>query len=178
MSIRGFLLSGLWRGKFWLNDHDKESHVFLIRFQQRYVSMPWLLRVSYMYLVIMNNTLLKQMLNRHLYWFLRFVRYFSNTSPVLMQNAILFVSRKLLFIHMFKLVICYESKTCKYKLFLWYNYNHPSLILQSGTDEKRWTYYKTSNIRRNLVGNKIVDHSDVAGASPVGAALIISSFST
>ena len=33
-------------------------------------------------------------------------------------------------------------------------------------------YRKTSNmiIRRTLVGNKIVDHSDVFGASPVGAA--------
>ena len=39
-------------------------------------------------------------------------------------------------------------------------------------------YRKTSNIRRNLVGNKIVDHSDVVGASPVGAAPTTSSFST
>ena len=31
-------------------------------------------------------------------------------------------------------------------------------------------YRKTSNIRRTLVGNKIVDHSDVVGAPPVGAA--------
>ena len=30
-------------------------------------------------------------------------------------------------------------------------------------------YRQASNIRRNLVGNKIVDHSDVVGASPVGA---------
>ena len=37
---------------------------------------------------------------------------------------------------------------------------------------------KTSNIRRTLVGNKIVDHSDVVGASPVGAAPTTSSFST
>ena len=32
------------------------------------------------------------------------------------------------------------------------------------------TYRKTSNISRTLVGNKIVDNSDVVGASPVGAA--------
>ena len=38
-------------------------------------------------------------------------------------------------------------------------------------------YRKTSNIRRTLVGNKIVDHSDVVGASPVGAAPTTSSFS-
>ena len=39
-------------------------------------------------------------------------------------------------------------------------------------------YRKTSNIRRALVGNKIVDHSYVVGASPVGAAPTTSSFST
>ena len=31
-------------------------------------------------------------------------------------------------------------------------------------------YRKVSNTRRTLAGNKIVDHSDVIGASPVGAA--------
>ena len=30
--------------------------------------------------------------------------------------------------------------------------------------------HQTSNINRTLVGNKNVDHSDVVGASPVGAA--------
>ena len=40
------------------------------------------------------------------------------------------------------------------------------------------SYRKTSNIRCTLVGNKIVDHSDVVGASPVGAAPTTSSFST
>ena len=39
-------------------------------------------------------------------------------------------------------------------------------------------YRQVSNIRHTLVGNKIVDHSDVAGASPVGAAPATSSFST
>ena len=39
-------------------------------------------------------------------------------------------------------------------------------------------YRKVSNIRRTLVGNKIVDHPDVVGASPVGAAPTTSSFST
>ena len=38
-------------------------------------------------------------------------------------------------------------------------------------------YHQTSNIYRILVGNKIVDHSDVVGAPPVGAAPTISSFS-
>ena len=41
-----------------------------------------------------------------------------------------------------------------------------------------YIYRKTSNISRTLVGNKIVDNSDVVGASPVGAAPTTSSFST
>ena len=40
------------------------------------------------------------------------------------------------------------------------------------------TCRQTSNISRTLVGNKIVDNSDVVGASPVGAAPTTSSFST
>ena len=40
------------------------------------------------------------------------------------------------------------------------------------------TYRKTSYISRTLVGNKIVDNSDVVEASPVGAAPTTSSFST
>ena len=38
-------------------------------------------------------------------------------------------------------------------------------------------YRKISNIRGTLQGNKIVDHSDVVGASPAGAAPTTSSFS-
>ena len=43
---------------------------------------------------------------------------------------------------------------------------------------KQNIYRQVSNIRRTLVGNKIVDHSDVVGASPIGAAPTTSSFST
>ena len=39
-------------------------------------------------------------------------------------------------------------------------------------------YHYTSNISSTLVGNKIFDHSDVVGASPVGTAATTSSFST
>ena len=39
-------------------------------------------------------------------------------------------------------------------------------------------YHKTSNIRCILGGNKNVDHSDVVGVSPVGAAPTTSSLST
>ena len=41
-----------------------------------------------------------------------------------------------------------------------------------------YMYRQVSNIRRTLEGNKTVDHSDVVGASPVGAAPTTSSFST
>ena len=39
-------------------------------------------------------------------------------------------------------------------------------------------YRQVSNIRCTLEGTKIVDQSDVVGASPVGAAPTTSSFST
>ena len=39
-------------------------------------------------------------------------------------------------------------------------------------------YRKTSNESHTIVGNKIIDNSDVVGASPVGAAPTTSSFST
>ena len=41
-----------------------------------------------------------------------------------------------------------------------------------------FTYRQTTNISRTSVDNEIVDDSDVVGASPVGAAPTISSFST
>ena len=41
----------------------------------------------------------------------------------------------------------------------------------------RW-YCQTTKIEHTLVGDTIVDHSDVIGASSVGAALATSSFST
>ena len=45
--------------------------------------------------------------------------------------------------------------------------------------EMKWIHnHQVSNIRRTLVGNKIVDHSDEVGASPVGADPTTSSFST
>ena len=47
------------------------------------------------------------------------------------------------------------------------------------SDETWYPHYrKTSSISRILVGNEIIDNSDVVGASPVGAAPTTSSFST
>ena len=44
--------------------------------------------------------------------------------------------------------------------------------------EGKMTYRQTSNISNTLVGNKHVDHSDVFGAAPTGAAPTTSSFWT
>ena len=59
------------------------------------------------------------------------------------------------------------------------------IIIQCGINvvnvvqvKHRQNYRKFSNIRRILLGNEIVDHSDVVGASPVVAAPTTSSFST
>ena len=42
----------------------------------------------------------------------------------------------------------------------------------------QYMYRQVPNIRCTSVGNKIVDHSDVVGASPVSAAPTTYSFST
>ena len=57
---------------------------------------------------------------------------------------------------------------------IWYT----EMFCHKGKENRGLTYRKVFNIRRTLVGNKIVDHSDVVGASPVGAAPTSSSFST
>ena len=59
---------------------------------------------------------------------------------------------------------------CHRKLLLWYEFDNQHQVLQM--------YHKTSNISCILVGIKIVNHSDVVGASSVGAAPTTSSFST
>ena len=56
-------------------------------------------------------------------------------------------------------------------------------VLSEAASNIIWATCKTicrqiSNIRRTVVGKNIVDHSDVLGASPVGAAPTTSSFST
>ena len=58
------------------------------------------------------------------------------------------------------------------------NAQKTSNISPSGINFGMFTYPQTSNISHTLVSNKIVDHSDVIGASPVGAAPTTSSFST
>ena len=51
-------------------------------------------------------------------------------------------------------------------------------LISSFMNHAHLVYRQVSNIRRTLVGNKIVDHSDVVGAPPVGATPTTSSFST
>ena len=50
--------------------------------------------------------------------------------------------------------------------------------LRNYIHQRQNKYRKTSDISRTLEGNKIVDNSDVVGASPIGAAPTTSSFST
>ena len=50
------------------------------------------------------------------------------------------------------------------------------IMCQKGVSREK--YRQVSNISRTLQGNKIVDHSGVVGASPVGAAPTTSSLST
>ena len=63
---------------------------------------------------------------------------------------------------------------------LWWEtlYGKDDVLILRGSKPSINKYRKTSNMRRTLVGSKIVDHSDVVGASPVGAAPTTSSFST
>ena len=56
--------------------------------------------------------------------------------------------------------------------------NHQKLTPRINSMYTELAELTTSNIRRTLAGNKIVDHSDVVGASPVGAAPTTSSLST
>ena len=52
------------------------------------------------------------------------------------------------------------------------------LVKQDAEIRAHFYYRQVSNIWGTLVGNKIVDHADVVGASAVGAAPTTSSFST
>ena len=64
------------------------------------------------------------------------------------------------------------------KICLWASdQNHIKICLWA-SDLVKSNYRQVSNIRPTIVGNEIVDHSDVVGASPVGAAPTTSSFST
>ena len=52
------------------------------------------------------------------------------------------------------------------------------ILLRKYLEKKQEMYRQISSIRCTLIGNEIVDHSDVVGASPVGATPTTSSFST
>ena len=59
--------------------------------------------------------------------------------------------------------------------YIWRTRSIPQLLISQGDHPK---YHKTSNINRTLVSNKTVDHSDVVGVSPAGAAPTTSSYLT
>ena len=59
-------------------------------------------------------------------------------------------------------------------------YSAMTCLSHTTTHTRSWEriYHQVSNVRCTLVGNKIVDPSDVVGAAPVSAAPTTSSFST
>ena len=59
----------------------------------------------------------------------------------------------------------------------WYNPGFQESNADITNVDPVFIYHKTFNIRCTLVGNEIVDHTDVVGALPVGAAPTTSSFS-
>ena len=80
-----------------------------------------------------------------------------------------------------RLLNAFGGDTVMYHLFHLKKPHKFERLLHPVNSRSPWSgesYRKTSNIRRTLVGNKIVDHCDVVGASPVGAAPTTSSFST
>ena len=103
---------------------------------------------------------------------LSFAHWFFLTWPIFARSfsyEFLMKSGKILHI-----LLC---PICNIGSFLW-------IFLMWGTGDNQHrrvchAYYRqVSNIRRTLAGNKFVDHSDVVGASHVGAAPTTSSFST
>ena len=71
--------------------------------------------------------------------------------------------------------LCRSDILIDCRCFQWAIFHTPTIGVAS---TEHYSYRKTSNISRTLVGSKIVDNSDVVGASPVGAAPTTSSFST
>ena len=91
------------------------------------------------------------------------------------QNLAIFSWHQFVFVEFSSCTWHYCLEKTNPQIMIWWVANLPTSL------EHRWFndyYRKTSNIRRALVGNKIVNHSDVVGASPVGAAPTTSSFST
>ena len=80
--------------------------------------------------------------------------------------------------------ICNSQELLSTYQTIFFNDEHSHFVLSRAQHNTNMTsssnkdYHKTSNISRTLVGNEIVDNSDVVGASPVGAAPTTSSSST
>ena len=84
---------------------------------------------------------------------------------------------------LFQLVLWY-NEISKHYLFpaIWYSHavacNNTTYFFNMRASYSSMIYHQVSNINCTLVGNKLVDHSDVVGVSPVGAAPTTSSFLT
>ena len=86
-----------------------------------------------------------------------------------LSHAVIFIMITILVMHDKGLFIAYNTQ----RDYWW----HSDAINCVSTD-KELAYRKTTNIKPTLVRNKIIDHSDVVEASPVGASPTTSSFST
>ena len=63
-------------------------------------------------------------------------------------------------------------------IMIWFDHLNDATLSAGQVDQYIDTYHNTSNISRTLLSSKIVDNSDVVGASLIGAAKTTSSFST
>ena len=77
--------------------------------------------------------------------------------------------------------VCFTKKNTHkfrhFRSFLFYKMKFSSLSLKRHHGLDSWLNAPLNLYYKTLVGNKIVDHSDVFGASPVGAAPTTSSLS-
>ena len=117
------------------------------------------------------------------------------TFAVRQPNLVAMVVRLVKYLAKFKFILYLDNSNINYIFFLSENLKFQVNCsiwlsdLSSGIENKceirnchisqgPMSYRQTSNISRTLVGNKIVDHSNVVEASPVGAAPTTSSFLT
>ena len=117
----------------------------------------------------------------HCYWCHGSLHYQAISNTVTMHDRWVLTSFNEKRFQLSAPTYCWEMiANGKISLWLYSCSTKISLITGSCTFAANQTriYRQTSNINHTLVGNIIVDHSDVVGASPVGAAPTTSSFST
>ena len=110
----------------------------------------------------------------------------QNMNPVCTSWDILYMYGKIKASY-HSILFCFHFNFCYYSTFVLPSWIPEIHYLSDLINHPRWprelcleknTYRQTCNIRCSLVGNQIVNLSDVVGASPVHAAPTTSSFST